>query len=340
MPIFTSNSSTRRPAQYWLRTWMLVFALSSLSFIGWEAYNTTHSLWRIGTNDSERLWAEKRIEARLLGKSGIVLLGASRIQLGIDIPLLQRITQQKIVQLAIDGTPYLSILEDLADDDSISGTIIISTTVEGLLKNQNRNNRASEYLQYYHSLISNVYRFEAIEVKINSILRQYVRSLSNFVTPYKWVLWSKVRLSQAGYLKFNSDRSVDADYSLVNVEKMYAARVKRHLGSEVEATYRSIPKFDESIDYINTLVSKITERGGRVVFVRFPTDKQVWEIDETRYPKKVYWGRFEQLSVAPTVHFANHPSLSGFDLPDGSHLDRRDKKQFTRQLSSIIFNYR
>ncbi len=338
MPISISNSSTRRPTQFWLRTWVFVCALSGFSFIGWEFFNVANSLWRTGTNDSERLWAEKRIEASQLGTAGIVLIGASRIQLGIDTLLLQKMTGQKVIQLAIDGNPYISVLEDLATDESILGTIIVSTTVNGLLNSQNQKNRASQYLNYYHSISTHLFRFDTVEAKLTAILRRYFRSRSNFVTPYKWALWPKDRLAQAGYLKFNSDRSVEANYSLVDVGKMYSDRVKRHLGEESEAVYRSIPKFEDNIKHVNTLLTKIMSRGGRVVFVRFPTDKQIWEIDDTRYPKKLYWDKFAQLSIARTVHFGDYPSLSGFNLPDGSHLDQSDKKEFTRELSNILFN--
>lgn len=333
----TSNSSTRRPPSYWRRTWLLTIVLLGFIFFSWEFYNVAHSLWRTGTNDSESLWAEKRISASQLGEAGIVLIGASRIQLGVDIPELQHLTGQKVVQLAIDGNPYMAVLEDLAADEAFLSTVVVSTTVEGLLKDQNTKNRAHQYLKHYHSITNGLYRFETIEAVLVSMSHRYIYSLSNFVTPYKRIVWPKERLIQAGYLQFNSDRSVDANYSLVDIDKIYADRVKRHLGGEIDAVFRPVPKFEENIEYVNSLVSKIMDRGGRVIFVRFPTGKGVWEIDETRYPKKVYWEKFAELSLSRTVHFEDYESLSDFDLPDGSHLDRADKVEFTQKLSKIIF---
>lgn len=333
----TSNSSDRRPPQHWRRTWLLSMVIVSISLVGWELFNRSHGLWRTGTNDSERIWAEKRIIASQLGESALILIGASRIQLGIDIPRLQQLTGKEVVQLAIDGNPFMSVLEDLAADDSVTGTIIVSATVEGLSRDLNTENRAHQYLSYYHSVVEQNFRFETIETKLESQLHRYVYSISSFITPYKWFLWSDERLTQAGYLKFNSDRSIDADYSMVDTSVLYNDRIVRHLAGEEVVVTRQKNKLEAQVGYINHLVSKIEKRGGEVIFVRFPTDKRIWEIDNKRYPKSEFWDRFARLSVGRTVHFRDHQTLSDFDLPDGSHLDRGDKLTFTENLSNIIF---
>jgi len=337
VPIYTSNSSSRRPKRYWRRTMLLVLILTSMALFFWDAYNDSYSLWKVGTNDSKRLWAEKRISASQLGENGLILVGASRIQLGVDMSSLSKLAEKKIVQLAIDGNPYMSILEDLAADDSIVGTIIISSTVLGLSKDNNLKNRAHQYLSYYHSIVNSFYRFESIEALLSSKLHSYIRSVSNFVTPYKWVVWPSERLVRAGYLTFNSDRSVDADYSLIDQNFIYTKRIKRHLGASEDLSLKLIPRFEDNIAYVNHLVSKIMGRGGRVLFIRFPTSKKIWEIDEARYPKKQYWDVFAKKTIARAVHFKDFDILSGFDLPDGSHLDQRDKITFTENLSEIIF---
>ena len=333
----TSNSSSRRPEKLWRRSWVLAVVFSIVILVIWEHFNVKSNLWKIGTNDSEILWSEKRILASQLGANSIILLGASRIQLGVDVSLLEQLTGKNVVQLAIDGNPYMSIFEDLANDESIIGTVIIATNVTGLVKGSNSKNRASKYLNYYRSITNDLYRFDTIEALLSSSVKRYSMALSGFVTPYKWFFWPEDRLHQAGYLTFNSDRSVDADYSKVDIDLVYRNRVDRHLGSVKQVSFKKISGFKAKLLQVNHLVAKIKERGGRVVFVRFPTSKRIWEIDEVRYPKEVYWDVFSELSIARAEHFKDFESLSGFDLPDGSHLDQKNKVEFTENLAKIFF---
>ena len=41
-------------------------------------------------------------------------------------------------------------------------------------------------------------------------------------------------------------------------------------------------------------------------------------------------------SSHPAIHFEDYPGLSGYDCPDGSHLDVRDARKFTRALVRIL----
>ncbi|MFV2057737.1 MAG: hypothetical protein ACC707_14820, partial [Thiohalomonadales bacterium] len=83
------------------------------------------------------------------------------------------------------------------------------------------------------------------------------------------------------------------------------------------------------------LVKRIEARGTSVFFVRFPTDKLIWEIDRARYPRNNFWNKIAQRHPR-SIHFRDYPSLSKFSLPDGSHLDVGDKKAFTLALLAII----
>ena len=83
---------------------------------------------------------------------------------------------------------------------------------------------------------------------------------------------------------------------------------------------------------IERAVDAIQSRGGRVVFVRFPTSGEMLALSRRVYPKEIYWDRFAATTSAAMVHFLDVPSLSKFDCPDLSHLDRRDAVRFTEGL--------
>jgi hypothetical protein len=86
------------------------------------------------------------------------------------------------------------------------------------------------------------------------------------------------------------------------------------------------------------MVRRIRRRGGEVIFVRFPSSKKIWEIDDTRYPMDVYWNCFAAQSSARTIHFADFEELADFDLPDGVHIDASDQTRFTEVLSRLLFD--
>jgi hypothetical protein len=49
------------------------------------------------------------------------------------------------------------------------------------------------------------------------------------------------------------------------------------------------------------------------------------------YPRQE-WDRLADNVAAPCIHFQDVEALSGFGLPDGSHLDAADSAGFTRAL--------
>ena len=71
-------------------------------------------------------------------------------------------------------------------------------------------------------------------------------------------------------------------------------------------------------------VKRIQDRGGKVVFVRFPSGEDFYRVTERFYPKQEYWDRFAALTSAQTWHFRDVEGLSNFPCPDGVHLGSRD----------------
>jgi len=87
---------------------------------------------------------------------------------------------------------------------------------------------------------------------------------------------------------------------------------------------------------VELMVQRIRQRGGQVVFVRYPTTGEHYEMDVKAYPKKLYWDHFASKTSAVTIHFADVPSLRGFDCPDTAHLDYRDAPRFTLALAEEL----
>jgi hypothetical protein len=111
-----------------------------------------------------------------------------------------------------------------------------------------------------------------------------------------------------------------------NIAKMYANRVV-----PIDPS-RLLPL----AEYINEMLDRITNRGGRVIFVRLPTFGIVAEVEEHYFPKNVYWDQLARTVNASFIHYQNYPALQNFDSQDSSHIDSRESRRFTPALAKFI----
>ncbi|MBU0484984.1 MAG: hypothetical protein KKB30_10780 [Proteobacteria bacterium] len=314
--------------------------------------------------DSPELWAAQRELAAQLGNQAIIVVGDSRGQLDIDLPTLKEATGLTPVQLAIDGSWSLPVLADLAADPRITGTIIVDTSAGKLIPQSSRD-RSHEWTEFYQKKYRGLLS-PAIETRLKGFLQEKSALYSSMIPLDRLpgILFSNNKYSST-YLKTRSDRQRDGDYRLVKMPDFYVARVIRHFGGQQllkNKYFRSFAEFDSSmreqiagqpardpgadqklkseyegkLSYVHSLVKQIQARNGRIFFVRFPSDKLVWLIDDYRQPRWVFWDTFAQTTSATAVHFQDFPDLRKYSLPDGSHLDQRDKKSFTTALVAAL----
>lgn len=351
VPLSTSSSDIRTP-QHASRFSLLAGCAIAIAILFLIEVGLRHHGMKPVNTDTKELWAAQRARASALGRDALILVGASRIQLGMDLEVLKSNLQLKPVQLAIDGTSFLPILEDLVADPSITGTLIVSLNT-GVIGKSKERFKSTEWLEFYNREYRGLFS-PAIEKR----LKAKVKSLSNIYSsgiPLPRLFRSALGREPVprDYLITDAQRERDADYTLVQQPAFYLARVLRHLGKHVyiggrttlaqaiQEIRKAIPsglrkkRQPANFVYINELTQRLRQRGGRVVFVRFPTSGLVWEIDQARLPKEYDWDQFARYSLAPTIHFMDYPELQ-YQLADGSHLDQSQKQAFTRSLARII----
>ncbi len=354
MHSFISNSRARAPKESSL-TILLIASFVAIGLLGIFEWRLREAGFVPNVRDSMELWAAQRQRASRLGKRALILVGASRLQLAIDIDALRDATGLEPVQLAIDGSSNLPVLEDLANDSSVTGTILVSTNARLMLP-ISKPDRANEWIEFYNESFRGLYS-PMLEARLKSLVMEYSALYSSAI-PLNLVLSmvSGQRRTNPLYLITKENRERIADYQLVKMPEFYIARVLRHLGAwdnrlEIRtmgefnqtafSAVESLPTQDNS-DYLSqladvyTLVRQIEERGGKVGFLRMPTDKWVWEIDEKKYPRTEFWDLFASNCPALTFHFKDYAGLNEFNLPDGSHIDKRDKRRFTTNLAQIL----
>lgn len=279
-------------------------------------------------SDSLDLWAYYRSRIGSTERE-VVLLGDSRMALDFSTETLRaRHPDLNVTMLAIPGAPSpVAVLEDLAADEDFRGTVICALTRWSL----NEKNRDGQRRHVEHARGFTLLR--ALEPNINLWLQSRLAILNaSFAPPsLSLTLLRSGQLPPPSNRRTFPDRSIATDYSRADRRTLEKRRPSERQLQQAQPVKRN-GAFLEAVRHLRPLVDAIERRGGRVVFVRFPTSGSHWEHSNARYPRELYWDRIEPLADAPTIHFQDVPGMSGFECPDTSHLDRRDRPAFTLAL--------
>lgn len=305
--------------------------------------------------DSAALWSRQR--ERAWHPRALVLIGASRMQLDVDLDVLRERTGLEPIQLAIDGTSFVPVLLDLGADNAFRGTVLVDFTDQSAF-DPGTDADALAWLKAHRDSAFAVAPSAWIEGRLAAFARRRLAAFADGATPIS--SWTQRILGRGGerqYLETRPDRSRLADYRQVQMPEFRYERALRHIrrgdlatpgitaahldaaiADAIATTMPAQPGAGEEarLAAIGQAVERIQARGGRVVFVRLPTDGFVRDYDRVRWPEAQFEMRFRERVAAPWIDSADHPSLAIFATPDGSHLDRRDRPAFSAALAEVL----
>lgn len=327
--IFNSNPAARAPSQKWAVVWpaalCLALLVAGMCEFSWRSRGHLPSVV-----DSPALWSYHRRRVAH-DESQVVLLGASRMQVGFSTDVFRdRFPMIPVTMLAVDGRYPISVLRELSRDETFHGVVICS--IHELSFCSEHLEDQQEYVDYYDELAPN----QMLEPMLSASFQEQFVILNPSVSLKRVVVnvLGKGRLPEPAYLVTRFDRSRIADYSLLDIDAHRRARLKHRRDLFVQ--HRKMRTWSENAAAAGSLVTRIHDRGGAVVFVRFPTTGQYWEMDAKEFPKHECWDRLASLTNAETIHFRDVPDLAHFDCPDTSHLDLDDSRKFTVALLDAL----
>jgi hypothetical protein len=354
---FTSSSNERLPTGNWLKIWITII-LGFVFFVLYFEIDIRLHGWSPSVIDDQEQWSTQRRLSSDIGKNALILVGDSRAQLGYSLDTVREMTDFIPVQLAIYST-FMPVLSNLAEDESITGTVIVAVNIKDF-RETSAHELANQWVEYYETYRHKenfIEPYKLLDGHIESFIKQHFALRQLGARPFKTISKHLFEDSGSGsYLVTYHDRSRDADYSKVTMPDFYIRVLERHLGKEAGkdrqglkgedllSKYKSEIEnikpesnrlFMEKLEKLLNDIDKIESRGGKVIIVRLPTDKLIWEIDKRRYPRKQFWDVLAKQHPA-SIHFQDYPQLTQFSLPDGSHVDVKDKKRFTRELMQIV----
>jgi diadenosine tetraphosphatase ApaH/serine/threonine PP2A family protein phosphatase len=281
--------------------------------------------------DDADLWCQSYDRA---AGDAVVLLGSSRIQLGVDPNrLAELLSGREVVQLAVDGRAPFAALDALAQREDFIGLTLLSV-VESSLTEKNWAGQA-EYVSYcqqqwsfdrrVHRRIATARQERFASANPNVSLLRVLQS---------WI--SAGRLPPPLWLHTYPDRSRAVDPQRIDFARLTEWRLERLRKLYAEAGPVDEAEWFSLADRLRDAIERLQRRGARVVLLRLPTCGEHWRLDEERYPRARFWDRLVERSGAPGIHFLDVPEMAALPCYDGSHLDRPNARRYTEALAGEL----
>ncbi len=328
------------PEQPPARAWRLALALFALALLGWELY------WRDfgavpGYRNSDGAWALQRRRIDQGEGGATVIIGSSRVLFDLQLPVWKRITGERPIQLALEGTSPVFLLEDLADDPNFNGRLLVG--VSPLLFFADFSRRAG-VLPYYRDETPAQRSGQWLSMRLlEPWLAWYDPDFALFTVLERqsWPL-------RPGVARETSVRKLsvaDADRNTRMWDKVTHDPDYRALMRENWAGLLSRPPppraaamllREQQIKRASAAVAKLRARGVPVLFVRAPSTGMWWQVEQAAFPRAETWDALLARTGAPGIHFEDHLELQGYDLPEWSHLSATEAERFTGALVPLV----
>jgi len=312
--------------------------------IAWELY------WRdYGVTPSYRnsngSWADQRRRINSGEGDKTVLVGSSRILFDVQLPVWQKTTGERPIQLALEGTSGVVLLEDLADDPDFTGRLVVGVAPDLFFSGFAYR---AEAISYYHKQGPSQRSGHWIS---KTLFEPYVAfydpdfALATVVRRQNWPL-------RAGMTKDTRVRKLlvqDADrnshmWRKVEVDPEYRA-LARSIWAEnfvgppppMMDTPAKLQKLvEKQIARAEVAVKKLRTRGVKIVFVRPPSAGEYYAFEQKVFPRAATWDVLLKRTNVPGIHFEDHPEMRNYELPEWSHLSAADANRFTAALVPLV----
>jgi hypothetical protein len=312
-----------------------------MALAGWEFY------WRAwgsepAIRNSPGLWAMQR--RRIDNGEGhkTVIVGSSRMLFDVQLPVWEQVGGERPIQLAIEGTSPLPVMEQLADDPDFTGRLVVGVAPDlfftgftylsdkyELYPKETPSERVAQWLSM--TLLEPWLAYYDEDFALMTVLKRQPWPVRGDLTPFLAV--RKLSVSQA-------DRNTHM-WSKVENDPEYAALCQRIWAQDFgEVPFGSNEalqkKIAGEIDRAVKAVAALRARGVSIVFVRAPSDADYRAYEDRWFPRATTWDVLLQKTGVPGIHFDDYPAMQGLRLPEWSHLAAADARKYTAALQPLV----
>lgn len=308
----------------------------------WRAFGVEPSI-----ANSDGLWATQR--RRIDNGEGVgatVLIGSSRMLFDLQLPVWQKLSGKRPIQLAMEGTSPMFALEDLADDPNFRNSRLLVGVAPNLFfsgfaargdvlkytRKQSPSQRIGQWVSMH--FVEPHLAFDEPDYALPKVLeRQEWWPVRPGMHPYRAVRKLMIVTADDRASHIWDKLEKDPQYRAM-AQSIWAQQFVTRPGDPTPAQVQH--ESDAQIARAAAAVAKLHKRNVEVIFVRTPSAGEFLAYEDKAFPRTKTWDVLLAKTDAPGVHFQDHPELQGFWLPEWSHLAAGDAVRFTRALYAIV----
>jgi len=333
------------PARPWLPLCACAFALMAGLVGVWEAHWRNYgALTGYYANDDSQ-WAAQRRRINEGEGGGTVLIGSSRVLFDVQLDVWQQSTGVRPIQLALEGTSSVYLLEDLAADPDFTGRLLVgvapdlffsgygyrTSAISGYHK-EGPSRRIGHWLS--QRLVEPYFAFYDRDFALGEVVArldwpqrpgmrgpQPVRKLSLMEADRNTHMWPKV-VNDPAYRAM--------------AQGIWASRVNGPPPPMINSPAKAEALGEKQIARAVAAVKTLRARGARIVFVRPPSGGDYFAFEQSAFPRARTWDELLRRTGMPGIHFEDYPQLQETDIPEWSHLSHAAAKRYTAALAPLV----
>ena len=330
------------PTQPWGRIIIIALVLTLLLVAGWEWH------WRdFGATpsyqNSDGQWARQRRRIDHGEGDATVIIGSSRVLFDIQLPVWEQLSGRRPIQLALEGTSPIPVLEDLAADPAFHGRLVIGVTPflfftgfayrGGVIKyfhKESPSQRVGQWLSMH--LLEPYFAFDDPDFALVTVLKRQAWPIRTGTHPRIDV--RKLSVSDADRNTHLWSKVIDDPEYQAKARTIWTQSFRPPPNAPPPAEAQRI--LDKQIERAAAAITTLRARGVEVTFVRAPSAGPFLDFENHAFPRARTWDVLLTRTGAPGIHFEDYPELQGLTLPEWSHLLPADAERFTASLYGIF----
>jgi hypothetical protein len=332
------------PERPWGGIWLGALALALLLIGGWEAHWRSFGVTPSYKNSNAE-WAQQRRRIDHGEGNALVLIGSSRTLFDVQLPVWQKLNGERPIQLALEGTSSLPVLQDLAADPKFTGRVLVGVTSslfftgfayrDDAIREAPRegpSKRIGNWLSMH--LIEPYVAFDDPDFALETVIARQpwpvragthphtsVRKLSNSDADRNTHMWSKL--------------VTDANYRAL-ARSIWTQSWTGPLPPTIDTPAKLRAVEQAQIDQAVAAVKTLRARGVQVVFLRAPVIGPYFAFEEHIAPRASTWDQLLARTGASGINFLDYKQLQGYEQPEWSHLSEPAARQFTAALVPLV----
>ena len=332
------------PEQPWGRIYLIMLVLLLAMLAGWEGYWRNYGA-EPGFRNSDGEWARQRRRIDEGEGDKTVLVGSSRVLFDMQLPVWQSITGERPIQLALEGTSPIPVLEDLAADPKFTGRLLVGVAPDlffsgfafrgsaiAYSRKEGPSQRSGSWLSMH--LLEPYLAFYDPDFALATVVRRQPWPLRPGMPQSTRV--RKLMVQPSNDRETHMWQKVETDPQYSALARSIWAENFAHAPPPMDTPAKKAKVIDEQIAKASAAINTLRARGVRVVFIRPPSAGEYYAFEQRWMPRAESWDLLLQRTGVPGIHFEDHPEMQGYLLPEWSHLSASEARRFTAAVVPLI----